>query len=313
MATQIQELVNRYEKLYFERIKRIIEENGTTIFRNLTTRYNFNNLESSYEGMSEIANGMERVIQSIISEQTDWEIFSLPQSSDSAFITPKCVIQIDSKSTLVTDSDSTGHKITVGKNQISYASHDREIMYRGVPFKSNIPFIYNHNIYGELYSTTYFIKMHYDISNGISTFRNFKIYLACIPNGLLQDIYGVGFAKAGRVKTYIPYGIMYEELYNSIISDLSEGEINVINQCYDLDESNNTRTAKEFIYLNGNSINNETQKQLKKQIIEIFKNNKFNEKRESLRITLQDLCIREDSEYFNSEFDWNRYIELELI
>ena len=93
-------LINKYEKLYFERIKKIIEENGTTIFRNLTTKYNFNNFQSNYGGLSEIANGMERVIQSIISEQTDLEIFSLPNSSDSSFITSKCVIQIDCKSTL---------------------------------------------------------------------------------------------------------------------------------------------------------------------------------------------------------------------
>lgn len=313
MATEEQYLINKYERLYFERIKKIIEENGTTIFRNLTTKYNFNNLESNYGGISEVAGGMERVIQSIISEQTDWEIFSLPQSSDSAFITPKCVIQIDCKSTLTIDSDSTGHKITVGKNQISYASGDKEIMYKGIPFKSNIPFIYNHNIYGSLYSTTYFVKMHYDISMGISSFRNFKIYLACVPNGLLQEIYGIQFAKAGREKTYIPYMHMDIDLYNSIISDLSESEIDLVNKAYDLNKLTNIRTAKEYLYINANNIKDENKKELKKQIINIFKSHKLNEKRKSLRITLQNLRVNESSEYFDSEFNWDRYVELELL
>ncbi|UZT06629.1 hypothetical protein ONV75_01685 [Clostridium sp. LQ25] len=303
--------INKYEKLYFERIKKIIEENGTTIFRNLTTKYNFNNFESNYGGLSEIANGMERVIQSIISEQTDWEIFSLPDSSDSSFITPKCVIQIDCKSTLESDQDSIGHKITVGKNQISYASENHQIVYKDVPFRSNIPFIYHHNIYGSLGATTYFVKMHYDISNGISSFRNFHLYLACVPNGMLQDIYGTDFIEAGRKITTEPYDSMDIELYDSLIAELTDNEINIIDSTYDLDTETNIRRLKAFMYLNTNSLPEE-EKELKTSLKNIFKAHKFNRERISLRISLQDMSLQESNPNSGTEFDWDRYVELDL-
>ena len=116
MCTEEQRKISRYEKIYFNRIKTILEENGTTIFRNLTTQYNFSAIENPYSGLSKVSNVMERVVQSIISENTDWEIFSLATSSDSSFITPKCVIHIDAKATKKGDGDDKENKITVGRN-----------------------------------------------------------------------------------------------------------------------------------------------------------------------------------------------------
>ena len=304
--------INKYEKVYFNKIKEIIENNGTTIFRNLTTQYNFESLSDDFGGASEISDAMERVVQSIISEQSDWEIFSSATSSDSAFITPKCIIQIDSKATLVTDGDSTGHKITVGKNQISYASNREGIIFDEIPFKSNIPYKYNHKIYGDTYSATYFVKLHYDNSNGIDSFKDFKVYLACVPNGLLKDIYGEDIFDAGRGLSTPLYEVVDLELYNSVIVNMNQQEINLFNSCYDLDINSNIRTLKRFFMVNGNSIK-DSEKKLKKELKELYKNKNINKQRDTIRIKLQSLQLNNESQYHNSEFNWKRYVELDLI
>ena len=79
------EQLNALENYYFNRLKEIFEKNGTSFVKNLTSQYLFNGIEDTYSGKSGIADVMERVVQSIISNNTDWEIFSHPTSSDSSF------------------------------------------------------------------------------------------------------------------------------------------------------------------------------------------------------------------------------------
>lgn len=402
MCTEEQKKISYYEKIYFNRIKNILEENGTTIFRNLTTQYNFSVIDNPYGGASKVSKVMERVVQSIISENTDWEIFSLATSSDSSFITPKCVIHIDAKATKKGDGDDRENKITVGRNQVSYASNEDGIENGGKKFKSNIPYKYNHKIYGEVFSATYFIRIIYDYSNGIESFKNFRIILACIPNGLLKDIYGEEICVPGKVLERPFYEVIPEELYNSIIENMTEENKLIFDYAYKVNEVSGERVLKsfyryeqsqedsddeeeEFSYLNLSdeldtlinnneidklplvkmdkdlynfivnrieqkdkakmddmyTLNSENEiryinqlnktntnklisiqnralkqhiKEKKDNLVRIYKTQRINESRQTMRIKLDNLKFEQGTQYFgHKDIDWPRWKEIELF
>lgn len=379
-ASEEQKQINKYEKIYFERIKKIIEENGTTIFRNLTTQYNFVDMANNFNGASQLSNVMERVIQSIISENTDWEIFSDPASSDSSFITPKCVIHIDSKAIRFDDNDAKGNKITVGKNQTSYASNEDGIVVNSIPFQSNIPHKYNHKIYGKIFSATYFIKLIYNPTDGIDSLKSFKLILTCIPNGELREIYGDSIFEIGRVQRRVIYKKLDTELYNSVCLNLNDEDLEIFNSAYDdIDEVKKIKgyykkndyvdeDIARYLFISFDSTNEQDKYSLEKEKYEelyncilkndkkiefkslytfdessnryIFKsmNNKelkkaigncnswiknyqakkkkelqsiydkyvINNQQQSIRIKVEELELNENSEFYNTEFMWNR-------
>ncbi|UFH98696.1 hypothetical protein [Bacillus toyonensis] len=299
------EQLNALENYYFNRLKEIFEKNGTSFVRNLTSQYLFNEIEDTYSGKSGIADVMERVVQSIISNNTDWEIFSHPTSSDSSFLTPKAVIHIDCKSTLDTDSDALHHKVDLGKNQTSYAS-DTPILYRNVPFNSNLPTIYNHTLYGELYALTYFVKIVYNLDDGINSLRNFKLYLCSVPNGLMQPILGLDFVKAGRdlVRPFFP--VLTSEEYTNLVNELNPGEESIFSQSYYYDHENEVYKTCDWIHQNGNSLDQD-KKELKQRLTQIYKSKNFNVQREKSRVKFLEIPVEE-----GDEFKWNRYQELTL-
>ncbi|WP_088291236.1 hypothetical protein [Bacillus mycoides] len=299
------EQLNALENYYFNRLKEIFEKNGTSFVKNLTSQYLFNGIEDTYSGKSGIADVMERVVQSIISNNTDWEIFSHPTSSDSSFLTPKAVIHIDCKSTLDTDDDALQHKVGLGKNQTSYAS-DIPIMYRGIPFKSNLPTIYNHTLYGELYTLTYFVKIVYNLADGINSLRNFKVYLCSVPNGLMQPILGLDFVIAGKEKVRPFFHVLNSEEYTNLVNELNPDEENIFRQSYYHDPENEVYKTYDWIHQNGNRLDQD-KKELKQRLTQIYKSKNFNVQREKLRVKFLEIPVEE-----GDEFKWNRYQELTL-
>ncbi|MGE7865929.1 hypothetical protein ACQKNO_06610 [Bacillus paramycoides] len=299
------EQINELEKYYFERLKDIFEKNGTSFVKNLTSQYLFNNIERTYSGKSEVADVMERVVQSIISNNTDWEIFSHPASSDSSFLTPKAVIHIDCKSTLDTDNDATQHKVDLGKNQTSYAT-SLPITYEDVPFKSNLPTTYNHFLYGDLYTLTYIVKVVYNLSDGIDSLRNFKIYLCSVPNGLMQPILGLNFVAAGRESERPIFTELSSEDYTTLLEGLAPEERTIFDLCYFYDNEDGIHKISDWIHLNTNSLD-PNRKALKKELKRIYTDKNFNVQRKKLRIKFLEIPV--DAE---DPFKWNRYQELSL-
>jgi hypothetical protein len=299
------EKINGLEKYYFERLIKIFEKNGTTFFKNLTSQYLFNEIEENYSGKSVISDVMERVVQSIISNHTDWDIFSHPASSDSSFLTPKAVIHIDCKSTLDTDGDALQHKVDLGKNQTSYGSNP-PITLEGIPFKSNLPTIYNHQLYGQLITLTYIVKIVYNLQEGITSLRNFQIYLCSVPNGLLQPVLGEGFINAGRKLVRPILQELSNEQYLGYLNLLDDAEKNVFNNCYYLENEANVYKLHEWINNNTNSLA-EPLKSYKKSLNEIYLNKNFNVQREKLRVKFLQMPMDD-----NDQYKWNRYLELTL-
>ncbi|WP_430509736.1 hypothetical protein [Gottfriedia solisilvae] len=299
------EQLNVLEEYYFNRLKEILEKNGTTFAKNLTSQYLFNDIEETYSGKSGIADVMERVVQTIVSNNTDWEIFSHPASSDSSFLTPKAVIHIDCKSTLDSDSDALQHKVDLGKNQTSYAS-DIPITYHDIPFKSNLPTIYNHTLYGELYTFTYIVKIVYNLDEGIDSLRNFKVFLCSVPNGLMQPILGLDFVKAGRELERPFYNELTSVNYVELVNELNTDEESVFSQCYYIDQENEVYKIYDWLNQNGNTLDDE-QKELKKELGKIYKSKNFNVQRQKLRVKFLELPSDEEN-----NFMWNRYQELTL-
>ncbi|SOC41457.1 hypothetical protein [Ureibacillus acetophenoni] len=298
------EQLNNLEKYYYFKLKEILESNGTTFFKNLTSQFLFNDIEETYSGKSAVADVMERVVQTIISNNTDWEIFSHPASSDSSFLTPKAVIHIDCKSTLDTDQDAIGHKVDLGKNQTSYASID-PIDYLGTPFKSNLPTVYDHQLYGELYTLTYIVKLVYNLDSGIDSLRNFELYLCSIPNGLMRDELGLDFVQAGRTMIRPFFTTLDNVEYTNLYNTLNSTEKAIFDQSYQQD-SNNNYLLHDWLLFNANSLD-ETKKEVKKQLTKVYKDNRINQQREKLRINFNDMQIDNDNEY-----KWNRYELLSL-
>lgn len=290
-----EEEINSLDYRYFQKIKKIIEENGTTFLKNLTSHFQIHDSWSNYSGkMSFIQEGVERVVQSIVSNNVDWEVCSTPVGADSVFITSKAMIHIDSKAIQFSDGDATTNKVTLSKNQTSYAT-DEPIIYEGVPFQSNLPTIYNHSVYGDLICLTYFIKVVYDMRENLNSFRSFKVILCSIPNGELKERYGETIINAGRGLENEILLRIESTVFNELIQGLNPTDSQLMTSSYELNQGSNT-----FILQN---ISSETRSDLEK----LYKRNNWNKARKNIRVNFN--CFDVDNE---DQFKWCRSEELFL-
>lgn len=191
--------VNLLERRYFNFLIKLFEAKGTTFTKNLLSQYSIRENWLDYSGdMSFVQRGLESVIQGIIFESVDWEICSTPEGSDSVFQTSRAMIHIDAKAYKYSDGDATGNKITLGPNQTSCFT-ENHLIYNNVPFISNLPHFYNHRMFGQIPCLTYFIKLIYNLDNELESFRNFRLILCSLPNGILNENIGISHFQAGRV------------------------------------------------------------------------------------------------------------------
>ncbi|GAA4968041.1 hypothetical protein GCM10023315_16940 [Algibacter aquimarinus] len=214
--------INKLEQQYFNFLIKLFEEKGTTFTKNLLSQYAIRDKWNNYQGdMSFIQRGLENVIQGILFENVDWEICSTPEGADSVFQTSRAVIHIDAKAYKHDDGDALGNKITVQGNQTSYFT-DAPLIYSGFPFKSNLPISYKHKVYGEVPSLTYFLKLTYDLSNELDSFRKFKLFLYCIPNGTHKAHLGIKFFQAGRGFNSRRERTSIRPNFNKLVVDLND-------------------------------------------------------------------------------------------
>ncbi len=194
-----QEEINALDYYYFMQIKNAFETNGMTFLKTICSAFPVKETWEEYTNKKScFQEALERCIQSTITNNFDWEICGTPVGADSVFVTPKAIIHIDAKCVLNTDNDAKNNCLSVGPNQSSYSS-EVMVSINNKEFKTNLPAIYHHEIYGDLVCLTYFIKVCYDKSFDSTFCSTLTISLNSFPNGMLSNIYGNGFLKIGKI------------------------------------------------------------------------------------------------------------------
>jgi hypothetical protein len=146
----------------------------------------FEIFKRSADKNSDFARGAERIYYWLFNQ------FGIPNSSpigsDMFFETYNAFVHIDIKTAKLDNFSDFKGKIPVGGNQTSYKSDDYD-------FEVNLPTNYS---YHNKICLTYFINIIYEIEHDNIEIE--AIYLICVPNGKLIDIYGneiIGSGKSG--------------------------------------------------------------------------------------------------------------------
>ncbi len=185
--------IEELEKKYFEKLKQMLIQNLKELEQGFNSK---ENIKRDYSNLgykeNDVEKGAERVLQSIISKNTDWKVNSAPISSDLLFETKEAMINIDAKT--YKEKHKEPNKINVGANQISYGQHLPMTSNRTntkYTWKAALRTIYHHQLYGEIPCLTFFVKFIYDNSTKLLK----KAELVNVPNGELQNIYGNIFSR----------------------------------------------------------------------------------------------------------------------
>lgn len=188
-----QKEIEELEKSYFNKIKDILIKNIGELEDGFNSK---EKIKRDYSNLgykeNDVEKGAERVLQSIISKNTNWGVNSAPISSDLLFETEDAIVNIDAKT--YKEKHQEKNKINVGANQISYGQHLPMISKRTntkYTWKAALRTIYHHQVYGEIPCLTFFVKFIYDDSTKLLK----KAELINVPNGELQNIYGNIFSR----------------------------------------------------------------------------------------------------------------------
>lgn len=189
----------------------------------------FEIFKRSADKNSDFARGAERIYYWLFNQ------FGIPNSSpigaDMFFETYNAFVHIDIKTAKLDNMSDFKGKIPIGGNQTSYKSNN-------YGFEVNLPTRYS---YQNKICLTYFINIIYEIENNNIEIK--AIYLICVPNGKLIDIYGseiIGSGKtgySGRGFRYLYHKRPYFDLLPNkplrirriyITDDLKSREFNLI-------------------------------------------------------------------------------------
>ena len=189
----MQKDIEELEKKYFKKLKEILIQNIKELEQGFNSK---ENIKRDYSNLgykeNDVEKGAERVLQSIISKNTNWDVNSAPISSDLLFETEEVMINIDAKT--YKEKHQEPNKINVGANQISYGQH-LPMTSKGTntkyTWKAALRTIYHHQIHGEIPCLTFFVKFVYD--NFTKLLK--KIELVNVPNGELESIYSNIFSR----------------------------------------------------------------------------------------------------------------------
>ena len=226
------EEINSIERYYFEKIKAAFEGNGMTFLKTICSAFPIKDTWENYENKKScFQEALERCIQSTITNNFDWEICGTPVGADSVFVTPKAIIHIDAKCVLNSDNDAKNNCLSVGPNQTSY-SDINVITKNDKEFKSNLPSVYKHEVYGELVCLTYFIKVCYDRKFDESFSKSLNLSLNCFPNGKLADVYGTDFLKIGKNNSARLEYVLPKNAYSRYIRKCDDAGKTAFRTCY---------------------------------------------------------------------------------
>lgn len=188
-----QKEIEELEKIYFNKIKDILIKNLKELEEGFNSK---ENIKRDYSNLgykeNDVEKGAERVLQSIISKNTNWQVNSAPISSDLFFETRDAMINIDAKT--YKEMHQEPNKINVGANQVSYGQHLPMTSKRTntkYTWKAALRTMYNHKKYGEIPCLTFFVKLVYDDNTKLLK----KVELVNVPNGELENIYYNVFSR----------------------------------------------------------------------------------------------------------------------
>ena len=197
---RIEELENKYlEKYYY-----FLKFAESDILAGLETKdYIRNDWIGKWgndAGTSDFAVGAERIVYALLNGKGIGQPNSCPVGADLMFEVDDAIIHIDMKTVCTDNIGDATRNIFVGENQNSYkgtivknAGRDME------DYVPNLPYIYtvNRKNYKEPVKKTclsYFIVILYDKEN----LDTLYMLITCMPNGLLEPIYGSDILSAGK-------------------------------------------------------------------------------------------------------------------
>ena len=184
------ELIN-IEKKYYNIILDVLQKSLGKIITDVNSQKRFLGLTTTAKS-NPIESKAENTIENIISNQLNWDVCSLPVSSDSCYSCGDAIVHIDVKTTLSTDDDAPSNKnrLNIEASQTSYCFgkiYNVSTPYSGVGKKPQpakwtpkLKFYENHEYFGEVPNITYFVRIIYSANNLIE-----ELYLLSVPNGQL--------------------------------------------------------------------------------------------------------------------------------
>lgn len=183
------------EKKYYNIIFSVLEKSLGRILTDIYSQTCFDDLTTT-EKNNPIESKVENTIENIISNQLNWDVCSLPVSSDSCYSCGNAIIHIDVKTTLNTDDDAPANKnrLNVEASQTSYAygnvySVSTPYSGRGKrPTSANwtpkLRTYEKHTYFGEIPNLTYFVRIIYSTDYLVE-----EMYLLSVPNGQLHSLF----------------------------------------------------------------------------------------------------------------------------
>ena len=192
---KIEELENKYLKKYYHFLKSVQDE----ILFGLKTKEDIKNdwFEKWNQGgkkISDFNTGAERVIYALIHSKGFGVPNSCPVGSDLMFEMEDGFLHVDLKTVQTSNIGDFANSIFIGNNQISYNTtytvNKQERVFDG----ANLPTVYTKANGEKKYCLTYFLGILHDSE----TFDTICMYIACLPNGLLQPVYKGDVFKAGK-------------------------------------------------------------------------------------------------------------------
>lgn len=200
------ELIN-IEKKYYDIILEVLQKSLGKIITDVNSQKRFLSLTTTAKS-NPIESKAENTIENIISNQLNWDVCSLPVSSDSCYSCGDAIVHIDVKTTLNTDDDAPANKnrLNIEASQTSYChgkSYSVTTPYSGVG-KRPTPAIWtpklkkyeDHEYFGKVPNITYFVRIIYSADNLIE-----EMYLLSVPNGQLSRSFGnEAILQGGKTK-----------------------------------------------------------------------------------------------------------------
>lgn len=189
------ELIN-IEKKYYNIILEVLQKSLGKIITDVNSQKRFSDLTKTAKS-NPIESKAENTIENIISNQLNWDVCSLPVSSDSCYSCGDAIVHIDVKTTLNTDDDAPNRKnrLNIEASQTSYCYsklYDVETPYSGrgkrpspAKWKPKLKNYENHEYFGKVPNVTYFVRIIYSSENLIE-----EMYFLSVPNGQLCKRFG---------------------------------------------------------------------------------------------------------------------------
>lgn len=180
------------EKKYYNIILAVLEKSLGKILSDVNSQKRFSTLVTTAKA-NPIESKAENTIENIISNQLNWDVCSLPVSSDSCYSCGDAIVHIDVKTTLDTDDDAPTrlNRLNIEAAQTSYVygyTYSVLTPYSGrgkrptaARWTPKLPMYQNHDYFGEIPNLTYFVRIIYSDTNLIE-----EIYFLSVPNGQLN-------------------------------------------------------------------------------------------------------------------------------